>query len=487
MKSNASRHGKPGFASYVLVLTTGAILTTLMVYTYRQAMATHEVQSTVQLRVDYSEKEDAILRSIVAITPNRAIRAMRHGSSASTSVSNPLRWQNIMTESLNLANARTSISSNLLNTLDISDLKSGNSGDSTLTSPNRIFDQITGDTNGTYRTTWISAGINRSLTGLPVPLETQDATTIDRDKTYPIISDDKLHGTLAQGGVGLPVATYPKFNLLTYPQINFGYARPGDPFVAKRNWWAFEMNVAAHDDSVTDASRSKRQFVLSIYEIPSQLAISASSFMSLGQFASGEAWGNVTIDGGVFAGRAEVEGETAFSSLASRRGMTLSDTSTIGGQSFANNPFAPGVREAYQVTQGEFFPVSLASESGKVAFVPINRGADFFDRFSHAAESDTLSPTSWNNYSIGALQCAMRLDIIQVVSADEPDAHQLRFSYLKGGVRAESSTIDLNTSGYTGLPPDISSPATRTRPIISAPRSWTWHTARTEPMPIRPA
>ena len=189
---------------------------------------------------------------------------------------------------------------------------------------------------------------------------TLDATVIDRDRSYPIISRDKRYGSLAQTGVALPVTTYPDFNLLKYPEINFGYAKPGDLFVAKRNWWAFEMDVADHDDDKTALAHRRRQFVLSIYEIPSQLAISASSFMSLGQYASGSAWQNVTIDGGVFAAKAEVLGTTAINALASRRGMTLSSGTTVGGQSFTNSPFAPGVRESYQVTSGAFFPVSEA-------------------------------------------------------------------------------------------------------------------------------
>jgi hypothetical protein len=132
--------------------------------------------------------------------------------------------------------------------------------------------------------------------------------------------------------------------------------------------------------------------------------------------------------------------------------MTLSGGTTLGGQGFASNPFLPGVRESYQLTQGDFFPVSLASESGRVAFVPINRGADFFDRFAYATESSVLSPTTWNNYSIGALQCAMRLDITQVASALNKTPTALRFSYLKGGVRQDLS-ISLTTGVATGLPP----------------------------------
>ncbi len=453
MKTSSSRRRNAGFVSYVLVLSTGLILTVLMVLTYQRAVSAQRVQASVQLRLDYSEKEDAILRSIVAITPNRSIRAMQSGSNASTTASTPMRWKSIFTDALVLANARTSISSDLLGTLNIPNAKLGNAGDSALASPNLIFTKIGGlnqDVEGGYA----SAGINSSFAaGFPVPLSSVSSTINSRDPVYPIISNDKYYGTLAQGGVGLPVGTYPNFNLLTYPRINFGYAKPGDPFVAKRNWWAFTMNIAGNDTSLTKVTRPSRDFVLSIYEVPSQLAISASSFMSLGKYASGDAWQNVSIAGGVFAGKAEVEGSTAFTSLSSRRGMTLSTTSTIGGQSFSgNNPFTPGTREAYQLTQGDFFPVSLASESGKVAFVPINRGADYFDRLAHTAETNTLSTTTWNNYSIGALQCAMRLDITQVASTTNKTPTTLRFSYLKGGVR-QNLTINLTSSGFTGLPP----------------------------------
>ncbi|MEO5713543.1 MAG: hypothetical protein ABIT37_08630 [Luteolibacter sp.] len=428
----------------------------MMVYAYKRAMAGSAIQSKVQLRLDYAEKEEAILRSIVAITPNRAIRAMVNGSNANATVSDPLRWKNIFTEAITLANAGTSISSNVASSLSISNLKYGNSGDSALGTPSRIFAPVPPDTTllpGDTNYVYVSAGINKSYgTGYPVPLTSSDGTTTSRDISYPIISSNKAYGTVAQGGVGLPVATYPNFNLLTYPQISFGYAKPGDPFVAKRNWWAFSVNVASHDNAKTFMPVDKRNFVLSIYEIPSQLAISASAFASLGQYASGDAWQNVTIAGGVYASKATVEGTTAFSSLTARRGMTLSADSTIGGQSFTASPFTPGVRENYQLTQGTFFPVSLASESGRAAFVPINRGADYFDRFTHTTESNTVSTTSWNNYSVGALQCAMRLDITQRTSSTNNTPTAFRFSYMKAGVRTDMP-ISLTTGAEAGLPP----------------------------------
>jgi hypothetical protein len=427
MKTSPSSRRQAGYASFLMVLSTGAILSLLTIYAYRSAMAAHAVTSQVQLRVDYSEKNDAILRAIVAITPNRAIRAMQSGSNTNSSISDPLRWQNIFTDSLVLANAGTSISSDLQKSLNIVNLKLGNTGDSTLDlDPRKIFAAIPPGTG------YVSAGVNQSLgNGYPAPLSLNDSTTITNDAIYPIISSQKIYNSLAQADVGLPVSSYPNFNLVKYPQISFGYARPGDDFVAKRNWWAFSVDVAANDSEKTYLAPNRKNFVFSIYEIPSQLAISASSFMSLGQYSSGGAWQNVTIDGGIFAGKAEVLGTTAINALSSRRGMTLSSDTTIGGQSFTKSPFTPGVRESYQVTSGAFFPVSLASESGRSAFISINRGAEFFDRFSQTEESDTLSTTSWNNYSIGALQCAMQLDITDVVSATDMTPTMLRFTCLQ--------------------------------------------------------
>lgn len=455
MKSPPSRRRtKAGYISTLLVLSTGAILSILTLYAYKAAIASQAVQSQVQMRVDYSEKEEAILRSIVAIAPNRAIRAMQSGSN-DPAVSNPLRWQDIFTESLVLANARTAIPDQLISSIGLN-LRKANIGDSALDVPSRIFTAIAPDTG------YVSVGINRSLgTGYPVPLTTSDPTVTARDLTYPIIANTKQYGALAQAGVDLPVTTYPNFNIMKYPNINFGYAKPGDKFVAKRNWWAFSVDVADHDDDKTYLARVKRNFVLSIYEIPSQLAISASSFMSLGQFAGGAAWQNVTISGGVFAGKAEVLGTTAIPALASRRSMTLSSGTTVGGQNFTISPFTPGVREAYQVTSGAFFPVSQSSESGRSAFIPINRGLAYFDRFDpveNAVESNSLSPTTWNNYSIGANQCAMRLDITGVTSSTNANPTMLRFQYyLNSGIRT-SMNVPLDSSAIqTTLPPGYKS------------------------------
>ncbi len=428
MRINKRRH-PAGWISLLAVFTVSIFMMALMLFAYERAINSQAVLADIQTQTDYREKEETILRSIVAITPNRAIRSMQDGSfSEKDQKVNPLSFRNIFADALVQSNARQSISNGLRTQLNIPNSFSGNSGDSGLGNISKMFKSISGN-NG-----FVTGGLNRNL-GNGFPPALNSIGSVANDDYYPVLTGNKIYGGYASGRVGLSTTTYQDFNIVPYPSINFGYSKPGEPFVAKRNWWAFTMDLSDHDDGTTKLARFKREFVLSIYEIPSQLPVSASSFMAIGKHANGDSWENVTIDGNIFAGKAIVEGETSLSGLASRRGFELSADTTVGGKSFNGNPFAPGVRENYRLTEGDFFPVSLASESGKAAFVPINRGADYFDRYAHFNESVTVSPTSWNNYSVGALQCAMRLDIVQAVSASDPTPAKMKFSYMKNGVR----------------------------------------------------
>lgn len=444
MKTISNKKHPRGYISILAVLTVSLLMLMMMVFAYKRAINAQATLSDIQTQTDYREKEETILRSIVAIVPNRAIQAMQGDSDSSSATRDAVSFETIFEDAVEQANARTSISDELIEEMGDETLFRGNSGDSELANTTLIFKPAVG-TSGT-----VTAGLNRDL-GASYPPSLNFSGTLTDDDDYPIISDLKQYGALADGEVSLDVDDYKDFNLIPYPQIDFGYAQPGELFVAKRNWWAFKMNLAAHDDTITKLSRYDRTFVLSIYEIPSQLPISAGSFMALGQYSDGAAWQNVTISGNVFASRALVEGTTALDSLASRRGFELSSTTTIGGQTFDGNPFTPGIRETYRLTEGEFFPVSLASESGKAAFVPINRGVDFFDRYAHVEETTTVSPTTWNEYSVGAMQCAMRLDITKAASDLDPTPTELTFSYIKSGIR-ENLVLPLDEGVETGLP-----------------------------------
>jgi hypothetical protein len=444
MQTISNKKHARGYISMLAVISISMLMLVLTIFAYKRALNAHATFSKIHTQTDFREKEEAVMRSIVSIVPNRAILAMQNGSDASTASRMAVSFTTIFQDALNQANARTSISADLLDEISDGTVYRGNTGDAALADVSKIFKPAIGTGSG------ITAGLNEDY-GAKYPPSLNFSGTLAYDKLYPIVSDYKKYGTLANGNVGLPTATYADFNLIPYPQIDFGYVQPGELFVAKRNWWAFKMNLAAHDDTITKLSRYDRTIVLSLYEIPSQLPISAGAYMALGQYANGSAWQNITISGTVFAGRALVEGATALDSLASRRGLDISTNSTIGGQSFVDNPFTPGIRENYQLTEGDFFPVSLASESGKAVFVPISRGNDFFDRYAHTAETNTVSPTTWNEYSVGAMQCAMRLDITKAASASDPTPTELTFSYMKNGSR-ETIVLPLDTGVATSLP-----------------------------------
>jgi hypothetical protein len=227
MKTPSSRRPRQGYVSYALVVSTAVVLTTMLVFTYRSAMENQKVQSTASLRADFTDKEDAVLRAIVHIAPNRAMRAMMHNSNSSSTTRDPLRWQNIYMDALNQANARSALSATMISGLNLGSVTSANPADAPMTTISGMFDAIEPEAG------YCSPGINRNLgQGYPIPLDCADFTTSSRDAVYPIISSMKKYGPLASGLTGAPVETYPIFNLIPYPNIRFGYAQPGQMFVA---------------------------------------------------------------------------------------------------------------------------------------------------------------------------------------------------------------------------------------------------------------
>ena len=457
-----SRH-EGGYVSYLMVLSLGVVMLMMMVASYESSVESQRTQAATTLRVDYAEKEDAVLRAIVPITANRAMLCMQDGSDESSASRTPLRWQKIFRSAILEGNAQDSVEADLLSQFNLQDAVIGNSGDA-VTYSSQTFYPLDLDRSG-----YVTPGLNQDFgDGFPVPLESNASSVTTVDNNWPIISDLKYYGALADGRVGAPVDEYPQFNLVPYPQIRFGYAKPGEIFVAKRNWWAFRVNLADQMDTKTGLEKRYRDFVLSIYEVPSQLAISAEAFTVLGQHADGSDWQNATIEGGVFASRTKVGSGLNLDWVSARHGVDLSADASVGGSPLladddidplesgedgllSTNPFAPGVRERYELEHGSFMPVSMASESGRSAFVPINRGVDFFDRHAHSPEINTISPTTWNNYSVGALQCAMYLDISEVPDVDDPMPSELTFGYLKNGNR-EELVIDLGEGPEVGLP-----------------------------------
>ena len=428
--ANRTHKSSPGFASLLVVTSIGIALLIMLISMYRNTVDAHAVQKNNLLKNDYQQREDAFLRALTNIIPNRAILCMQDDSKNKES----LQWKNIIEDALVMSNSRQALAPGVALSLGISNVRSGNNSDSNL-ELGAIISALAG---GTTAPDAITSGTNISAsTDFPPPLECSSSEKID-DSLYPIVSLDKKYGPSASGWVQASVSDFPLYNLIDAPELHFNYQNDGT-FIAKHNWWAFELSFADQDASKTNVITRKKKYLVSLYEIPSQLPISASAFTTFGAHSDGTEWSNVSLRGSIFAEKVKTEGAFSTDAISARKGVEVSTNTTVNGTTTGgvtgSNPFVSNTRELSE-TEGKIFPISSSSDGGRVSFVPINRGLEFYDRYTGDPDEDSnssnaVSPTSWDYYSIGAKQCGMRLDVIEVISSSDQTPTAIRFSYLK--------------------------------------------------------
>ncbi len=432
-----------GYATFAMVATISLAMLTLLTLNMAGSLKTMEVQKSAQMKQDYSQREDAILNSLLHIVPNKAIGAMKRDSA-----DNPenYTWETIFDEALDLANAEQAVAPQLLNALGLGQAVSANTGDSSLSNIGTLVSRpsaspLSGDAlvHGGNWWEWHMLFDNRFYDHIPAPLRVPSSEVAILDRTYPLITEDKLYvynygsyDRIYHKGAQVSTDSYPLYNQLVYPDVKFGYKRPGDLFVAKRNWWIFSLTFGQNDVQNTGIPPVTRDYMLSIYEVPSQLPISSTTTVSVGSFDDGTAWGNVTIDGSVYARRLETEGDVNITdgALAAREYVRVSDSTLVDGVKIENDFDDLGTRESRSADKGKsFYGASVSGNTGKVAFIPINRGNNFLWPGWDGDVSERISPTGWNYYSRGASQCAMRIEIREMASTSEQIATQVRFHY----------------------------------------------------------
>ena len=429
--ANRTHKSSPGFASLLVVTSVGVALLIMLVSMYRNTVDAHAIQKNNLLKNDYQQREDAFLRALTNIIPNKAILCMKPGSDNDES----LQWKSIIEDALVMSNSRQALAPEVADSLGFTNIRSGNNTDSNL-ELGAIISALAG---GTTDPDAITSGTNQLATSdYPPPLEcsASDQTT---DSLYPIVSLNKKYGPSASGWVKASVSDFPLYNLIDAPELHFNYQNDGT-FIAKHNWWAFEMSFADQDASKTNVITRKKKYLVSLYEIPSQLPISASAFTTFGAHSDGTEWSNVSLRGSIFAEKVKTEGAFSTDAIAARKGIEVSTSTTVNGTTTGgvtgSNPFVSNARELAE-TQGNIFPISSSSDGGRVSFIPINRGLEFYDRYTGDPAEDNpdkesesrLSDTSWDYYSIGAKQCGMRLDVIEVISSSDQTPTAIRFSY----------------------------------------------------------
>lgn len=424
---------KSGYISFLIVMSIAIVAFSLLLAAYRATLRAQDTQKTAQVRVDVAQRESAILRSILAVVPNKAIQAMRENSSLSPASMN---WTTIFTESIALANAANADGDGVgasLGTARVSNAANFSGAVS------NIFRAASGS--GLVR-----AGVNSQISTNYPPFLTTSTATASLDATYPIITETKTYGSNATGTAELSTSLYPLYNRIPYPNIRFGYAEPGSSFVAKRNYWAFSIR---YPGNVPGVRRTRKQYVLSIYEVPTQVALSASAFMSLGRHSNGTAWSGVQIQGAVFGERVLAEESLSLNRLSSRTGIQISAAQNVDGTTVQSGFDGGDTIQAYEAANDAMFPVSVAGGSGRVAFIPLNRGLDFYRFVGTSTDPNRLSPTGWNEYTIGAQRCAVKVRVTECVSLADQTPVEIVVSY-----RTSSSTDSVTLRRGSNWPTD---------------------------------
>lgn len=449
------RSGENGYATMSMVASISLLIISMLAYTLIGSIRSFDGQARAQVKQDYSQKEDAILSALIHIVPNKAMGAMRQGSASDTSA---YTWDTIFSQALAMANAEQAVSPQLLNSLNLGTAISANTGDTTFTNVSQFVNAPAGTysggsnrVNGGNWWEYIMLGDARVGPKIPAALQLPHSTYL-LDKQYPIISFDKTYVSWYTKGLGLSADTYPLYNLIQYPDVKFGYKRPGEYFVAKRNWWVFSLTFGSHNQQLTGIPPVTKDYVLSIYEVPSQIPLSAAALMKVGKFADGTNWENVSLDGSIFADNLTTEGTVALSAgaISARKSVTVSGQTSVSGRTVeqgfdslgASEQRATATNTGANSGQSNFYDASVGGNVGKVAFIPINPGTDTFINQSDGNASERISPTGWNAYSRAAPKGQMTLEIRSVTSSSDQMPTSIRFSY-------RNSSNALVTTTYT--------------------------------------
>ena len=410
----------PGFASILTVISIGLSLMIMLMVMYSDTLQSQNEQKNNLLRNDYHQREDAFLRALTNIIPNKTMQGMMDG--ADSDVDN-LNWEQIFSEALEQSNATTTIEDSDKAALGLSaSMRFVNTADT---------QQSTSDI------------INTVFRGNSVDLDPDDDDYNDSIITGSNVSSDSPFPVMTHTSPGI---TTDDFSKIDTPKLNFKYTTESQ-IITKHNWWTFSVSLANQDKETTNLERATKQYRISLYEVPAQLAINSSAFTNLGEHSDGSGWNSskITTTGGVFTGGAKTKGSYSVGPIASRKGIELSDSS---------NPMAidNADRNSELYTGGDATSYSSSSDAGLVSLVPVNVGDDFYVRSLAlnkmpsdnltASSATTADSTSWEYYSRGANQCVMS------VTRDSGGNYSLY--YLKNGDADLSSVLlSAGTCGIT--------------------------------------
>ena len=287
-----------------------------------------------------------------------------------------------------------------------------------------------------------------------------------------------------------------RWGQIIYPAIRFGYKQPGNQFIARRVWWRIPVVYQPAQPTVEYQAASvgapsansypsaPANYVLSVYEIPSQLPISGNANLQIGLNNDGTAWGSgIQFTGSIYGGQVQLADPTSsgrtYNSVSSRQQVNVSNPATVGGVPYPDSTDSafdqPGTREQMALTQtpGVAAPVSVAGNDGKVLLVPVMSGNQFY--------MSVASPTNWDLYARPYYRCRIRI----LISGTDSNLIYNSLTGVTNTTTAGAITVKIYCSPDTTTLPDqimgFSDPTTPT--VVWQQNSASWPPLNTPAAP----
>jgi len=171
-----------GYINFLVVLNIGVVCIALLFYQFRAALQSQEIQREILVRVDNDQREEAILRALLSIVPNKAMETMYSGS---VSNANSLTWETIFLEAMEKGNAFEADADDIISLLPHDGLLQSNPSDVGTLDVGEIVRAIAGESG------IVSGGVNRSLGQSYPPYLQWSGSESSSDALYPVITFEK--------------------------------------------------------------------------------------------------------------------------------------------------------------------------------------------------------------------------------------------------------------------------------------------------------
>jgi len=424
LQRKRSEHG----ASLILLVSIIGLAFIVTVAAF--LLAASNAQDTARLataKVDIANREDILIREILQQT--------------ATGMPSGTNWTTIMTTAVNNIDAINYVDLTELARLGITGVIPANAGDTGGANPLSIlqgYNQTEVPLGGT-------SGVANDISQASPP--TDNPSLYNATVLPPLMNWSNSNATLSLStAVTTPqefflgslntVSTPPtqssgnRWAKLPYPATRFGYKQPsvsGSPnyFIARRVWWTIPVvyqTTQQTEEAIKAGTNVKRypsapaNYVLSVYEIPSQLPISGNADLQIG----GTAWGSgISVTGSISTSGNQIQlyGGT-YNGVSSRQKVPVINSTTVGGVTYSSDSTGSafdqlGTREQMALTQtpGAAAPVAVTGNDGKVLIMPVlplRNGALSPNDFYMAAPG---TPTHWDLYARPYYRCRIRIII----------------------------------------------------------------------------